>query len=374
MAARPAWERLKALIVKELLAVWLDPKGRAILIVPPVLQLLLFSFAATLEVRNVHLAVVNQDSGRWGHELVARFEGAQTFSRLYHLDSVQQIKPLIDRQTVLGAVHIGPEFSRRIEAGRPADVQIILDGRRSNAAQILNGYIGAMILELNRDLEQRAGQPPPQSTLVARNWFNPNLEYIWFTVPCLVGMIALLVSMTVTALSVARERELGTFEQLLVSPLRPREILLGKTIPPLLIGLVHGTLYIIIAVVAFRIPLAGSLFLLYPSLVIYLAAVVGVGLFISSLSNTQQQAMLGGFIFAAPAILLSGFAAPVENMPDWLQTLTLINPLRHFLVVVLGIFLRDMPADDVLWNTLPLIPIAAVTLTAAAWLFRRRMA
>ena len=191
--------------------------------------------------------------------------------------------------------------------------------------------------------------------------------------PSLIGTLTMLVALIVTGQSVARERELGTFDQLLVSPLRTHEMLIGKTVPPLLIGLVHGTIFTLAAIHVFGVPLRGSLLLLYASLVVYLAAVIGVGLFISALAQTQQQAFLGSFLFMAPAVLLSGFAAPVENMPDWLQTGTLLNPLRHFLVVVKGVFLKAMPVGEVALNTLPLALIAAVTLGAAAWLFTRRV-
>jgi ABC-2 type transport system permease protein len=176
----------------------------------------------------------------------------------------------------------------------------------------------------------------------------------------------------VTALSVARERELGTFDQLMVSPLRTHEILLGKTVPPLLVGLFHTTVFVLAAVFVFGIPLRGSLLFLYGSALFYLGAIIGIGLFISALSETQQQAILGAFLFAAPAILLSGFATPIENMPGWLQTLTVVNPLRWFLVIVKGIFLKALPLDEVLRNTAPLALIALVTLSSAAWLFRHR--
>jgi ABC-2 type transport system permease protein len=186
-------------------------------------------------------------------------------------------------------------------------------------------------------------------------------------------VIALLIGLIVTALSIARERELGTFDQLMVSPLRTHEILIGKLLPPLLIGLVHITIYVLAALFVFDVPLRGSLVLLYGSAVFYLAALVGLGLFISSLSATQQQAILGAFLVMVPATLLSGFATPIDNMPAWLQPVTLIDPLRYFLVIVRGVFLKSLPFGEVVANTLPLIAIAAVTLSAAAWLFRRRM-
>jgi ABC-2 type transport system permease protein len=365
--------RLRALIIKELLAILRDPKGRIVLIVPPLMQLLIFSFAATLEVSNVSVAILNRDAGRWGNELVQRIGASATFSEVLPITGLVQAHDALDQRRVLAVLQIGPEFSRRIEAGQPAEVQLLLDGRRSNAAQIVAGYLERIIGELAGATPGALAVSTPGQALVVRNWFNPNLIYTWYTVPSLIGVISLLIGLIVTALSVARERELGTFEQLMVSPLRTHEVLIGKVIPPLLIGLFHASLYVLAAILIFGVPLRGSLLLLYPSLVVYIAAVIGVGLFISSLSMTQQQAILGAFLFAAPAVLLSGFATPIENMPEWLQPLTQINPLRHFLVVVKGVFLKDMPAHDVLLNTLPLIPIAAATLTAAAWLFRRRM-
>lgn len=366
------WIRLKALIIKELLAILRDPRGRMVIIVPPILQLFVFSYAATLEVTNVDIAVLNRDSGKWGQELIQRIEGAPSFRRIQRTDDQNKIHELIDHQEVIAAVQIGPDFSRALEAGRAGDVQVILDGRRSNASQIVAGYLNQIIARLAADLATPR-QLSAAVTIVPRNWFNPNLTYIWFTVPSLVAIIALLIGLIVTALSVARERELGTFDQLMVSPLRTHEILIGKLTPPMLIGLFHITIYVLTAVFFFEIPLRGSLLLLYGSALFYLASVVGIGLFISSLSMTQQQAILGAFVFMVPAVLLSGFATPIENMPAWLQPITYVNPLRYFLVVVKGVFLKDIPLSEVLHNTLPLALIALFTLSAAAWLFRSRL-
>ncbi|OCP16140.1 ABC transporter permease [Ensifer sp. LC163] len=367
------WIRLKALIVKELLAVLRDPKGRAILIGPPILQLLVFSYAATLEVTNVDIMVLNRDSGHWGHELVERIDGSPTFRSIAFTDDQNEVRDAIDRQRAIAAVEIGPTFSRDVEAGRPAEVQIILDGRRSNASQIVSGYLGRIVGALAADTPAGKRSASEAIAVVPRNWFNPNLTYQWFMVPNLVASIALLIGLIVTALSIARERELGTFDQLMVSPLRTHEILIGKLIPPMMIGLFHITVYILAAVFIFGVPLRGSLFLLYGSAVFYLAAVVGLGLFISALSMTQQQAILGAFLFMVPAMLLSGFATPIENMPTWLQPVTLVNPLRYFLVIVKGVFLKDIPLAEVVHQTIPLCIIALVTLSAASWLFRRRL-
>ena len=365
--------RLIALIVKELLAILRDRRGRTVLIVPPILQLFLFAFAATLDVKSVSMAVLDQDRGRWAHELVERFAGSPTFTEIRSVAGPAEIRALIDAQEVILVVQIPQGFSGDIEAGRTTAVQLILDGRRSNAAQIVQGYAAEIVQGLNSAIAAENGRPGPPSLLVVRNWFNPNLDYHWFTVPSLIGTLGLLLGLSITALSVARERELGTFDQLLVSPLQPAEILIGKTVPSLIVGLVNGTIFLLIAALIFRIPFTGSVLLLYASLTVYLVSVIGVGLFISSLSKTQQQAFLGSFVFAAPAILLSGFATPVENMPDWLQAFTQINPLRHFLVIVNGLFTKDMPAQTVFENAWPLALIALVTMTSAAWLFRRRM-
>jgi ABC-2 type transport system permease protein len=258
-------------------------------------------------------------------------------------------------------------------AGRRSTVQLLLDGRRSNAAQIVAGYAQVIIDSYNQELATTRRSPHTPSIVVPRVWFNPNLETTWNSVPSLVAILATLLGLIVTALSVARERELGTFDQLLVSPLGPVEILLGKALPALLIGLVEVTGMVLIGVFVIGVPLHGSVALLYASMLVYFAAVIGVGLFISALSRTQQQAILGAFVFMVPAVLLSGFASPIENMPDWLQSATLVNPVRHFLVIVRGLFLKDMPATEILHNLWPVAAIALVTLSAASWLFRHRL-
>ncbi|MGO4385924.1 ABC transporter permease [Microvirga sp. 2YAF29] len=367
------WTRLRALIVKELLAVLRDPKGRIVLIAPPIIQLVVFSYAATLEVRNVDIMVLNRDAGRWGYELVQRIEGSPTFRKVSFTNSPDVLHEAIDRQTVIAAVQISPTFSRDVEAKQSTDVQIILDGRRSNASQIVGGYLNQIVAGLSTDTPAGQKNASKTVTVMPRNWFNPNLIYQWFMVPNLIGSIALLIGLIVTALSIARERELGTFDQLMVSPLRTHEILLGKLLPPMMIGLVHITIYILAALLVFGIPLRGSIGLLYGSSIFFMASIVGLGLFISALSTTQQQAILGAFLVLVPAMLLSGFATPIENMPEWLQPVTYINPLRYFLVIVRGVFLKDIPTGEVVSLTVPLALIAVVTLGMAAWLFRAKL-
>lgn len=369
------WRRLRALIMKELLAILRDPRSRGILIAAPLLQMFIFSYAATLDVTNIDVGVMNTDTGRWSAEIVQRLDGALAFRSITPLSNLEKAREAVDNRHIIAILNIGEDFSRNIAAGRPAEIQVILDGRRSNASQIVLGYLTGIANDLSRLIqiedESRLGQV--ESAIAVRHWFNSNLIYIWFTVPNLLGTLGLLIALVVTGQSVARERELGTFDQLMVSPLRLHEILIGKMLPPLILGVVQATAFLLIATLFFEVPLRGSLALLYISVVFFLAAVIGIGLFISSLAQTQQQAFLGTFLFTAPAILLSGFATPVENMPEWLQSITEANPLRHFLVIVRGVFLKDMPLADIVTNIVPLIIIAAFTLSVAAWLFRRRM-
>jgi ABC-2 type transport system permease protein len=370
------WRRLKALIIKELLAVFRDPRSRMVLIGPPLLQIFVFSYAATLDISNIDIAVLNRDSGRWSAEVLQRLGGAPAFRSITPLSRIEDIRDAIDNRKAVAVLHFAPDFSRNVTSGDLGSIQVVLDGRRSNASQIVLGYLTAIANDVSASIAvQRAvagaSAPETRAPLAVRHWFNPNLAYIWFTVPGLIGTMCLLISLVVTGQSVARERELGTFDQLMVSPLRTSEILAGKLVPPLIIGMAQATAFILVTVFFFQVPLRGSLILLYLGIFFFLASAVGIGLFISSLAQTQQQAFLGTFMFASPAILLSGFATPIENMPAWLQTATLINPLRHVLVILRGVFLRGMPSADVMANIVPLALIAAVTLMVAAWLFRR---
>ncbi|MBS1181826.1 MAG: ybhR [Proteobacteria bacterium] len=365
--------RLLALVRKEFLALFRDPKSRMILIMPPLIQLVVFSYAATLEVRNVDVMVLNRDSGHWGAELTSRIEASPQFHLVQRTDDPAELREAIDREWVIAAVEIGADFSRDIESGVTAEMAVILDGRRSNASQIVSGYISSIAAGLAADTPAGQRLATVRVGTVARNWFNPNLEFKWFMVPGLVASIAMLVGLLVTSLSIARERELGTFDQLMVSPLRTHEILIGKVIPPILIGFLHITLFILAAVWIFGIPLRGSVIALYAAAFFYLVSLVGFGLFISALAATQQQAILGAFLFLVPAMLLSGFATPIANMPGWLQVLTYVNPLRYFLVIVRGVFLKDIPLAEIIAETAPMAVIAAITLPAAGWLFRSRL-
>ena len=365
--------RIRALIIKEFLAIWVDKKSRFVLFVPPVLQLLVFAFAATLEVKNVSLAILNRDNGSQSFELIQRFYGSPTFYQIIYLKNEKELETVIDEQKALLAIHFDEQFSRNILGGKTGIVQAILDGRKSNAALIVQGYIFQIIQQFNIDISQKMNRADASSVLVARNWFNPNLDYLWFTVPNLCGVLTMGVTLIVTALSVARERELGTFDQVLVSPLQPYEILIGKALPALVIGIFEGSLILFVAKFVFQIPFHGYLPLLYIGMLIFICAIIGIGLFLSSLCKTQQQAILGAFLFMSPSVILSGFATPIENMPPWLQTITLANPLRYFLIIIKGVMLKNMPPAAIFSYTWPMAIIAAFNLAGATWFFRRRL-
>lgn len=365
--------RIWALLIKEILAVWRDKKSRRVLIIPPIVQLFIFAWAATLDVKNVPIGILNLDSGEQAYEFVQRLSGSPVFSKITFLKAVGEIQPFIDNQRGLMVVHIDEQFSRNLDAKNNADIQLILDGRKSNTTQILLGYVSSIIDQFNQDYSKRSGVKLQNVELFPRNWFNPNLLYYWYNVPSLCAILSMVTSLTVTALSVARERELGTFDQLLVSPMLPIEILIGKALPAIFIGMCEGSIIILAAVFIFQIPFNGSLFLLYASMFVFVSSIVGVGLFISSLSATQQQAILGTFVFISPSVSLSGFATPIENMPEWLQPFTALTPLRYFLVIARGTFLKGIPAEVVWANTWQMALIACFTLSLATWLFRRRL-
>jgi ABC-2 type transport system permease protein len=368
------WIRIKSLIIKELLAILRDKKARITLIMPPLMQLILFANAATLEVRNISVVYFNQDSGWYSHELIERIKGSPYFRHVYQAKNQDELKLAIDKQDALVALNIQSDFSRQLANGGTPDVEIILDGRKSNASQIVQGYIFRIIQNFNDDIRNLQGFEIIQPiTIDFRSWFNPNLDYIIFTVPHLVGILSMVIALIVTALSVAREREMGTFDQLLVSPLQTWEIILGKMLPAMLIGISESTLIMILAMALYQIPFHGSLILFYFSMLIFIISIIGVGLFISSVSQTQQQAVLGVFVFIMPTMLLSGFATPIENMPVWLQPLSWFIPISHFFVIIKGIFLKNMGVYEVLMNAWPMALIALFTLTFAGWMFKRRL-
>ena len=378
--------RVGHLIRKELLATLRDPRVRILLIVPPLLQIVLFAFAITQEVNNAALAVVNRDAGIEGAALIKSFGRPPVFRKLVRLQTEKEVSDAIDRGEVLAAIVIPSDFSRRLlNRAETAEIEITLDGRRTNAAGVLGGYLSRMIQEFGEQAQARsagtADSPESDRTVlshgvqvVTRRWFNPNLIPRSSFLPGLICVLSAVVAVLLSGLTIARERENGTFDQILVSPLSPLEILIGKAVTVVFLATVSACLVTLVVVFGFGLTLKGPFLLFLSTTVIFLFSVVGIGLFISSLSTTQQQAILGCFLVVPPAIMLSGFATPIENMPAWLQAGTVVNPVRWFLIIVKGLFLRGMSAHAVWLNTVPLILIALAALSAAAFMFKRRMA
>ena len=365
--------RIFALMIKEFLALLTDKKSRFVVIGPPIIQLIVFGYAATFDLDHVPYAIYNEDSGLVSRELLAKVQGSPSFHLVTRIQSNSEIAPLIDAKKVLMVLHVGPKFSENLLCNRPADIQIIVDGRNSNTAMLVLNYMRSIITDFNMNWSAAHGHFTPPARLVIRSWFNPNLDSHWFIIPGIVALLTLVVTIVVTALSVAREREAGTFDQLLVTPMTPLEILIGKALPGFIIGTVEATLIILVVVFWFHVPLRGSIAALYLGLFMFLLSAIGIGLMISSLAVTQQQGLLGAFLFVVPAIILSGFATPIANMPPIVQDLTYINPMRYFLIIIRSIFLEGA-SFNLLWTQYwPMAVIGIATLTMAGWLFRRRM-
>ena len=359
-----------ALAVKEFLTILKDPKSRFVVIGPPLIQFFVFGYAATFDVKDVAYAVVDEDHSPESRDLLARFEGSRNFTLVAELASIQDVDDAIDLERARLVLHVGPEFSARIHAGRPAELQVILDGRNSNVSGIAGGYVQQIVQQWNA--ERPPARAGPEVQLVQRAWFNQNLDSRWFIVSGLPAQLALVVVMLLTSLSVAREREQGTFDQTLVAPLGSVQILTGKAIPAFTFGMLDGLLLSGGAILWFGVPMTGTVLALAAVLAVYAIAILGIGLFISSLASTMQQGLLGAFMIIMPAVILSGFTTPIENMPDWLQTATVANPARYAVAGCRAVFLEAAGVADVARYLLPMAVVAAVCLTSAGWLFRHR--
>jgi ABC-2 type transport system permease protein len=360
--------RVAALLLKELAGLLKDRKTRFIILIPPLLQVMLFAYAATYDVTDIGLGIWNEDAGAQGAELVRRFAGSHAFRVAADISGPAQARAAIDSKAVSAVLHVPQTFSADILARRIARPQLLLDARRSNTALLIEGYATAIVGAFTADEVPGVRTP---IVILTRDWFNPNLSSRWFILPGLVAVLAVMMAMLVSALSLARERELGTFEQLLMTPLRPWEILVGKALPGVVVGLIDANIVILSAWAWFQVPFLGNLVLLEAVLTIYMVAGVGIGLVISSVARTQQQAMLGMFVLASPMVVLSGYAAPVENMPAIVEILGRADPIRWMLVITRGVFLQDMKLALVVDQAWPLAVIGLVAF-GAAWVAVRR--
>ena len=358
---------------KEFRTILKNKKTRMVLIIPPIAQILVFGYSASFDLNKVPYGVYNEDSGLASRQLLAGFRGAREFEAVATVLSDGDIVPLINEKKAMLVLHIGPEFTRNLSKGQPGKIQVILDGRNSNSAMISLNYVRNIVMAFNTQWAADHGDQHVPAKLVVNSWFNSSLDSHWFIIPGIIALLALVVTLEVTALSVAKEREAGTFDQLLVTPMTPLEILIGKSLPGFIIGFVEATFIIGMAILWFHVPFRGSFFVLYAGIFAFLLSAIGIGLMISSIAVTQQQGLMGAFLFLVPAVILSGFATPIENMPPFVQYFTYLNPMRYFLIIVRSTFLEGA-SFDLLWNLYwPMVLIGIATLTAAGMLFRNRM-
>ncbi len=375
------WERVRCMLVKEFLHAMRDIRMRGIVFVMPVIQVLVFGYAVSTDVRHVATAVHDLDNSVASRALLARFAGSRYFDLVHHVADDAAARELLDRGAVRLVVRIHKGFAADLRAGRPAQVQVLLDGSDSNTAGIVLGYSSSIVEEAASDLllervAQQLGrfERPGRVELQTRAWFNENLESRNFYVPGVIALIVTLMTLMLTSIAVVREHEIGTIEQILVTPIRPVEFILGKTVPFGLIALIDVVLVTVVGVLWFDVPIRGSVPLLLLATVLYLLTTLGVGLLISTISRTQQQAMMSTFLFFSPAMLLSGFIFPISSMPEAVQWITYANPLRYFLVVVRGIFLKGVGLS-VLWpQLLALLGLGLLTLAVATRRFHKTIA
>lgn len=369
-----ALRRILALVMKEFVTILKDPKSRFIIIGPPIIQFFVFGYAATYDLANVRYAVFDESRSSLSRELIAKVEGSGKFRLTGYLENNRQLTEYIDGEKARLVIHIATDFEKKVHGSDPVEVQVIADGRNPNVALVALGYLGTIVQDYNIELVERGvvRLNGPGLRLVERSWFNENLRSRWFIVSALGGLISMVVVMILTSLSVAREREFGTFDQLLVAPFTPGEILLGKSLPGIVFGLMDALIFAAGAVWWFNVPFRGTVAALIVSLLCFIITIVGVGLLVSSLSMTMQQGLLGAFLFMMPAVTLSGLATPIENMPMWLQQADLLNPVRYIIIALRNIFLEG--ADLVMvWPYIwPLLLMSCVTLPLAAWMFRHR--
>jgi ABC-2 type transport system permease protein len=353
---------------------------RITLIVPPILQLIIFGYAANLDVRNIPMAIRDLDQTVDSRELLSRFESSKYFAIVAFPQTPGEVENLVRKGEVILSVEVPSGFSRKLKKGDTSPVQILLDGTESNTGMIALGYVGqilsdyssAVILRrLNR--EGLIDFKEVGVELQHRVWFNPNFESRLFYIPGVIGAIAFLIPIILTAQAIVREKEMGTLEQIMVTPIRSWELMVGKTLPFALIGFLDVIMISILGVLWFGVPFRGNPLILLLSTILFLMSSVGIGLFMSTVSSTQQQAQISAFFFNMPVFILSGFAFPIENMPVWIQYLTYANPLRYFLVIIRGVFLKGT-GFDILWpQMLPLAFWGGFMILLSSLRFRKRL-
>lgn len=368
------WERIRVILRKELIQALREPRMRILLFVPPMVQLIVFGFAVNLDVDHARIAWMDLDRTPLSRELRARFEGSGRFDVVATPQNEQEVQDALDRGKAQGVVRVLPNFERDILRGSTAQVQVLLDGTNSNTASLVSSYASEVLADFSSDMMaqqqnsrmMKRSAPAaisaalPQVSARSRVWFNPDLYSRNYFVPGVVANIIMMVTLMLTALAIVREKEIGTMEQLMVTPVRPIELMLGKTLPFAVVGLVQVALITSVALLLFHIPFRGSVLLLFVCSALFLMTSLGAGLFLSTISHTQQQAMMANFFFSTPAFMLSGFAFPIQNMPVAVQWLTYLNPLRYFMEIVRGLFLKGAGVA-VLWPQMAALTLYGIT-------------
>lgn len=374
-------ERLKQMLIKEFIQVFRDKRTRFLLFGPPIIQMVLFGYAATFEIYHVPTVVLDLDHSQESRELISHFSSSRYFDVQHRLTDDRQVSDLIDQGKATVGLEIHAGFAQNLRKGETAPLQVIVDATNSNTALIASGYIRQIALGFAHDYQvdriyrvmPQVLEQIPSVQLEQRPWYNPDLRSRWFFVPGIIGSLTLVLVVTLTAFAVVREREIGTLEQIMVTPIRPFEFILGKTLPFFLIGLLDVSLIATVGTFWFEVPFRGHLLVLFAGAILFLLSMQGVGLLISTVSSTQQQAMVTGFFFIMPAVTFSGFAFPISTMPMWLQYLTYLNPLRYFLVVLRGTYLKGV-GMGILWPQLLLMAaLGAILLTIAALRFHKAL-
>ncbi len=374
------FERAKAILIKEFKQVLRDKRMKTVIFVSPLLQIILFGYAANKDINYIPVAIYDQDNTKESRDLLYRFTYSNYFVPKYYINSQEAQDAVINKGLTSAVLRIDRGFGRNLKAGKDANIQLILDGSDSNTAMIIAGYAGTIMGSYQQDLIKNDALAlgytlsAPSVDLRDRAWFNENLISRNYYLPGVIASIVTIMSLLLTAMAIVREKEIGTMEQLIVSPLKPLELIFGKLVPFGVIALIQTSLITTLGIFWFHIPFRGSLLLLVFSTCIYLFTSLGAGLFISTIASTQQEAMMSVFLFYMPTFLLSGFAYPIENMPTIIQWFTFINPMRYFLTIVRGIFLKGV-GIDILWSQLLfLFIIGMIVITLSTLRFRKKLA
>ena len=367
------WVRLRQMLIKEFIQVLRDKRTRFVLFGPPIIQMLIFGYAATLEIKHVSTAIVDYDNTSESRDFIARLEGSPYFNIDVRTLDRNAIRRMIDRGDVVLALQINRGFAQDLQRGQTASVQAIVDASNSNTALIAVGYVNQIASrfakEYQAELLNRTSPASltqmPNITVERRPWFNPDMSSQWFFVPGVMGNLMLVIVLLLTAFAIVREREIGTLEQIMVTPISQVEFVLGKTIPFFLIGLIDAVLITAVGTLWFQVPLRGSLLVLAAGTVLFLLCCLGIGLLISTMCSTQQQAMVSAFFFLMPAIIFSGFSSPIASMPTWLQTISYVDPLRYFLVILRSVYLKGT-GFDLLWPQMAALATLSLVILGTA--------